>query len=177
MKRSSLNSHLLYVYANEVDRLKLIINYIKEGLAKNELCVLSIPESSKRIKARFKDAGVDFNEAINKGNLRIFHKNQIYQSMDTFTSAYMINNLKDFIKEAKHLGYSGLRTVGDMGWVKNSNDSLSEIQRYETAVNSIDGGIAFSGLCLYPLEMTDNAVFKSIASSHPEVMTCGQEAS
>jgi len=176
LDEANTHGHAAFLYETLEERLELLAQYFQEGLQKNELCVFVTPDSEVDAIASFKAIGFDPSEAIKKGALRVFSMKQTYLPDGHFAADYMLQNVNDFLEEAKQLGYSGLRTAGEMAWLYDHEDQITDAISYEDSVN----GLAtpddnFIGLCLYPMAHDSfNKVLGSVLQTHPSFIYDGQ---
>jgi hypothetical protein len=144
--------HIFFIYSSPEERLKVLGEYIKQGLIKNELCILVTSEVPKVIIKKIKSTGIDLDSAYFKKSLKIYDMQETYFNSGKFIADYMLNNINEFLKDAKNHGFNGLRTAGEMGWLIQHPKSAIETVSYEKKVNNIvtDNNSPLVGLCLYP---------------------------
>ncbi|MBW3568996.1 MEDS domain-containing protein, partial [Candidatus Parcubacteria bacterium] len=111
--KATTQGHTCFFYTDAVDRFGVLAQYFKQGLDKNELCIFVTAESQDDTIHYFMNAGLDVSKPVKDKALRIFEMNSTYISNGRFVTEYMLNNVSNFIDNAKEKGYSGLRTAGE----------------------------------------------------------------
>ncbi len=165
---SYTNGHVAFFYATLAERTKLLAQYLKEGLAANELCVLSTPGSPGQTVDALHMAGLDAKDAYDRGDLRIVGMYQTYMPDGDFMPDTMLENVVGFIEDSAAKGYTGLRAAGEMRWINVYPDLQHQASLYETNVNGMCGiHRDFLGLCMYPLLDESIPILQSALRTHP----------
>jgi len=168
LDKVTTGGHVCFFYESAEERLQLLANYFQEGLAEHELCVFVTPERPAEVIKKFKAFDLDITQAIKDGDLRIFKMDATYVPDGRFAADYMLQNVRNFIEDAKNQGYRGLRTAGEMTWLQQHLDQLQEAMKYEGAVNTLTvDSPKFTGLCLYPVKDSSTQVFIGAMHTHP----------
>jgi hypothetical protein len=169
-----VHGHVLFVYEGREERLKIVAEYFRDGLAKGELCIFVTLDPPRKVVSDFQSVGVDVKEAVERGKLRVFEMVQTYLPHGQFVANHMLSNVADFIHDAKAKGFTGLRTAGEMAWVYDHHESLTDATEYEYDVNGLsDDNPEFVGLCLYPLREGSGEVLDSALKTHPSFIYDG----
>jgi hypothetical protein len=173
--RANTNGHAAFLYNTSQERLELLAQYFQEGLAKHELCVFVTADTSDVATDKFVKLGLDVRESLQSGALRIFEMNSTYLPDGTFAANYMLANVASYIDEAKSLGYTGLRTAGEMSWIYTNPEFTDEAKHYEKRVNELGKQHPeFIGLCLYPVQDHFAKVLHDVSDTHPSLICDGQ---
>ncbi len=53
----STQGHAFFMYGSDDERLKLLADYFREGVEKNELCIFVTPEMPSQVIKQFKTVG------------------------------------------------------------------------------------------------------------------------
>ena len=168
---TDMHGHISVLYDSPKQCMRLLAEYFKEGLAKNELCVFVWPAPKKQVIEELRVAGLDADEAVMSGDLRIFDMNSTYLPDGRFVADFMLDNVRNFIKDAREMGYKGLRTAGEMSWVYSHPDMIEEATAYEHDVNGLrDQNPGFTGLCLYPMRSHTTSTLKTALCTHPSFL-------
>lgn len=173
--KQTTQGHAFFLYSSTEERLSLIAEYFQQGLANNELCIFVTPETPRQAIESFARVGLDVGEAVAQGSLRIFEMNETYLPDGHFVSDYMLNNVSNFMEDAKAQGYSGLRTAGEMSWLDAHPEAMKEAVTYEAGVNGLnEPKPAFTGLCLYPIRDGFDETFQGAMRTHPSFIYNGE---
>lgn len=170
----STAGHLCLFYKDGPERSEIVAEYIRQGLANNELCIFATSQTIDQTVSDFADYGIDIKPAVKNGSLLIFEMLATYLSDGKFISNYMLRNVHTFIQDAKNQGFSGLRTAGEMSWLSQYDEYTDEAITYEHEVNSLkQPDFNFIGLCLYHTEGITDTVAQGALDSHPTLLFNG----
>jgi hypothetical protein len=158
------HGHAAFLYETPEERLRTLAIYFLDGIANNELCVFVTSDTPKDAVKKFKAYGADFREM-----------QPTYLPDGKFAADYMLGNVKSFQTEATQLGYSGLRTAGEMSWLYDHHEAHDEAVAYEQLVNEPPlAHDKFIGLCLYPVQENFSRVLHDVARTHPSLIYNGE---
>jgi hypothetical protein len=168
--------HAAFFYETPEERLSTLAMYFLEGIADNELCVFVTADKPSDAVKKFKKYGADFRFVVKDGSLRILEMDSTYLPGGTFAADYALSNLKSYQQEAAKLGYSGLRTAGEMSWLYDHHDAAhTEAAAYEQRINKPPvANSKFIGLCLYPVQEHFTRVLRDVARTHPSLIYGGK---
>jgi hypothetical protein len=108
-------------------------------------------------------------------SLRIFEMYQTYLQNGKFVSDFMTQNIMTFLEEAKKLGFKGLRTAGEMSWLNEHLEAITEANRYEIDVSRLcESNQNIISLCLYPVDRISGSVLQDVMHSHPSYVHNGR---
>jgi hypothetical protein len=166
--KSYTHGHVAFFYSSLEERIKQLVEYFSAGLAQNELCLYATPGSVEQAIGELTKAGLNASAAVDKGIMRIFEMNATYMPDGVFASNYMLANVAQFIEDAKRMGYSGLRTAGEMRWINSHPEYANDAAHYENDVNGLCAEHHdFLGLCLYPITPDFDIILQKALRSHP----------
>ncbi|MDB5164508.1 MAG: hypothetical protein JWL89_134 [Candidatus Saccharibacteria bacterium] len=149
--QSSGQSHVSLFYDSSEQRLRFLANYIQVGLACGELCILVTSRTQAAAEARLLSMGLDIQQALRRGDVRIFNAREAYLTNSLFVVEYMRANVENLLSDAKAQGYRGIRTVGELSWLAG-RETVSDNE-------------PLLGLCLYPI---DDASLTDIKNTVPD---------
>lgn len=174
-KKIDANGHVAVFYDTPSDRWKILAEYFRIGLERNELCVFVTQTSLSDAIENFSNRGTDVGVAVEQGDMRIFNMLDTYLPHGRFVSDYMLKNVSNFIKDAKSQGYNGLRTAGEMSWLFGRPGLHTEAAVYENDVNQLtDTNQEFTGLCLYAALKDSEPIIKNAIRTHPAFIYDGE---
>jgi hypothetical protein len=173
--RSNTHGHAAFLYNTSEERFEVLAKYFKEGLKNGELCVFVTADKPDDAADKLLEEGLDVREPIQTGQLRIFEMNDTYLPDGRFAANYMLSNVSNYIKEAKSLGYKGLRTAGEMSWIYEHPEFIEASHDYEDRVNDLgEQNPNFIGLCLYPIQDHFAKVLHDVSDTHPSFIYHGE---
>ena len=168
------HGHILLVYEDHDERLRLLAEYFGEGLANNELCVLVTPGPLDRVINDLRSAGLDAQQAANDDRLRIFEMTDTYLPHGKFIANYMLQNVTDYIAEARNKGFSGVRTAGEMSWLYGLPEFFEAADQYERMVTELgSNNPQLTGLCLYPVRQGSGRILDDALHTHQSIIYDG----
>jgi hypothetical protein len=161
-----IRGHVVFLYESPADRMELVCKYMQEGLELNELCIYVTPCCEKQVTKNFKSVGFNPAKFIKKGSLKIFEMEETYLPDGDFVAKYMMENLINYLDAAESMGYSGLRTAGEMGWFTSYPQYLEDTAENAQVVDSWSSETDNStGLYLYPVQNNFKQQFRSLIDS------------
>jgi len=114
---------------------------------------------------------IDYEGAINRGQLSILNRNDVYSKDGKFEPKKMIAFLKELALEAVKDGYNALAITGELSWVLEYNDGFSRIMDYEYYLNDeIFGSYPVTAVCRYNINKFSSNMIKNIIEVHPIVI-------
>lgn len=170
IRRLPLQAHICSFYESQSQRLDLIAAYYKVGLERRERCIFVTDQEPAQLNEELKKRGLDISGAVKKNDFKIFPINPTYLADGTFYSENMLANLRDFVKQAMQLDYSGVRGGGDMHWVARKVPGLHQVGEYESKINRFIRSSKFTGLCLFPSKLKDEPIIKDIIQTHQHLV-------
>jgi hypothetical protein len=164
--------HISLMYKNRNKPIKNMAIFFKKGLEKNEKCVYIADDNSiNDIEDEFRKAGIDTDKEMASGRLLIIN------GKDTFLSE---KNIFDYKKSLKVLekelrlivedGFNGLRSAGEMTWLLNHEDNLTQLFDYEIDVNSVIENYNVKLICMYNISKFPLKVLLHAIYSHPAII-------
>ncbi|MFB3894338.1 MAG: MEDS domain-containing protein [Phycisphaerae bacterium] len=143
-------AHILKLYRTPTDLLRVVVPYLKAGLAHNECC-LWVTDSVPVMKAELALAAAvrDFHRRWRHGQIDIMDSLAWYLAGPQLDPARVLAAYRRRLKTALASGFDGLRLVADMSWV--DGDNWDKVLEYETAGNRLIGRYRIIALCCYPV--------------------------
>lgn len=172
------NGHAAIFYDNPQELWRVLAEYFHTGFEENELGILVTHYTPDQVIEGFKSAGLNVINQISKGDLRLFNMKETYLPDGRFVSEFMSENVLSFIEDARKQGYSGLRTAGEMSWLKEHPEFSDEAHIYEHDVNKLTAdNQTFTGLCLYAVDDDSPAPMidvEKVLETHPTYFYRGE---
>ena len=166
-------------YCTHVKSMELLdpnlICYLIEGLNKNEnVHCYSDRFDSKNILTLLnwtKNQKAQILKALKCGQFQIFSAEKVYLDNGFFNLKDRLQDAEVAIADSLKKGYTGLRIVGEMQWIKKAqNENISElVVEYESLCNSFFDSGNLTCFCVYCDEfLPPDICFKNLLS-HPQV--------
>ncbi len=150
-KNVEWGAHIVFLYENESDLLKIFPPFFAAGLKNNELCIVVYPNLSLKQKLEESLAKlIDLKHFINEKKITFIYYKDFYFKNNIFRKE-KVYNLID--KKVNHIGFEdidGLRTAGDMSWVKDK--LFKKVLVYERGITEKYNKLHVIFMCAYPVK-------------------------
>lgn len=165
----SKGDHILFLYDDEKIHRKVIVDYIKDGLSKNEqIFYIYDTHSEKGVKEILKEAGLSI--FLEKKQIVLLETYSTYLEENSFDKERMLKVLEDTTRKAIENGYSGLRITGETGWLKKHVTEFREFAEYEEKANMFFDRNPAIALCQYRRSDYSPDFMMDILKSHPYIL-------
>lgn len=168
--------HICLIYDTPAEQLAVAVDYIADGLRKNERCLYSaatadgLEEFSRALTA----AGIDARAAAREGRLLLLTKDDAHLQPGYFDAEAMLHLLSARVEEALNDGYTGLRTCGDMSWLLDEAPGSEQVIDYEALLNAFFRSVRATGMCQYDASRIPAGPLHHALATHPSVVVYGQ---
>ncbi|MCJ7632039.1 MEDS domain-containing protein [Candidatus Bathyarchaeota archaeon] len=163
--------HLCSFYENKEEQFQVVVPFIVDGLVKNEKCLYIADENTvSEIKSGLIIHGIDVDERIRTGQLKIITAKQSYLKSSRFVLDEMISLLESFLDDAQKEGYAASRVAGELTWLLRDLDSLDEFFEYENRLNGFFKDKPVKLLCQYDSSKFFGNVIVRALKTHPRVL-------
>ena len=163
-------SHLAHFFGSADELRDVLVPYFKAGLENNERClwVVREPLSVQEARSALRLEVPDLDERESVGQIEIADAGQWYSSNDKIDPSALVDGLLRLEREALSLGYSGLRTNGNCGWV--SEAQWDDFLDYEALVHESARGRRMICMCSYSVDqMHGGAQFDVMERHHMSI--------
>lgn len=127
-----LGDHVAFFFKTNEERLAFVTPYIARGLRNQERCVYVAHENKPAdVREHFKGAGIDVDAAHASGALSIVTTHDSYLRHGVFEPERMIEDFDRDVRLALQMGFSGLRTTGEMTWALDLPSAFTKLCQYE----------------------------------------------
>lgn len=110
---------------------------------------LNSPDMVGAVNTALRNAGIDVPAEIRRGNI-VLASDQTHLSKGHFDAARMLDMLGEHVTSATYDGHPSIWIVGDMSWEFGDHTNLTELLKYERALEErFQTYPALSGLCQY----------------------------
>ncbi|WP_410509126.1 PAS domain S-box protein [Methanosarcina hadiensis] len=132
--------------------IEIVVPYFKAGLENSEFCmwITSEPLDIEEAKMSLKKAVPDIDVYLEKGQIEIIPETDFYLVNGAFDSFKALNTGVEKLNHAIDNGYCGLRTGGNLSWLKKADwDNFTD---YEEKIDSAIGTFKIISMCAYSLD-------------------------
>jgi hypothetical protein len=169
-----LGDHAALFYRTRAEQLEIVIPFMAIGLQRNERCLYIAEDNTPfEIYQKLQDFGVDVPEARHKGALHVVTKHETYLRHGIFQPDKMIGDLCHAVDEAVDLGFTGLRSAGELSWALDLPSALAQMVTYEEALEEHFYS-KFTALCQYDESRFPAQIVERMKRLHPVVVSGGE---
>lgn len=167
--------HICAVYKTPEEQLADAVDYVADGLSRNERCLYAAdePESLDLFCDALARAGVDARAAERDGRLLLLTKETAHLRGGRFDSESMLHMLSEAVEDALNDGYRGLRTCGDMSWLLDGAPGSEQVVEYEALLNQFFASVRAMGMCQYDVARVPEGLLDHALDTHSSVVVSG----
>jgi PAS domain S-box-containing protein len=145
-------SHICQFFRTHEDLRDTLVPYFKAGLENDERCLLVAmdPFGTDDARSALRSAVPDFDRREKAKQIEIHDVRAWYDSTSVINGADIVAGLLRSEEQARSDGYAGLRTNGNIGWVRRHQ--WAGLQDYETQVTRALKGRRMISMCSYCLD-------------------------
>jgi hypothetical protein len=166
--------HVCTLFSSPEEQLSAAIEYIQQGLARQERCLYVCGEQTPaQFRAELAKAGIDVAKEEARGALILLTKESGHLKGGSFSPSRMISMLKTAVEDALEDGFQGLCAAGDMTWLLDEAPGSEQIAEYEALLNHFYRNNRALGLCQYNRRCLPAAILDHGIATHPTVRIAG----
>ncbi|HEX3582655.1 MAG TPA: MEDS domain-containing protein [Thermoanaerobaculia bacterium] len=163
--------HYCGIYRTDEDQRRLTIDFVRDGVARNEkmFYIVNI-QSAEQLCATMRQAGIDVDSLVEKGQLVIVTAKDAYLREGCFDPEKMIQLLREEVRKAEEEGYTALRATGEMTWALAGEPGSERLIEYESLLNHFFPDSKCYAVCQYDRRRFDAEMLLDILHTHPKVL-------
>jgi hypothetical protein len=166
--------HVCTLFSSPEEQLSAAIDYIKQGLQRDERCLYVCGEQTPHeFRRALEQAGIDVPYEEKRGALILLTKETGHLKGGTFSASRMISMLRQAVEDALTAGFAGLCAAGDMTWLLDEAPGSEEIAEYEALLNHFYKSNRALGLCQYNRRRLPEAILDHGIATHPVIRIDG----
>ncbi len=129
------------------------------------------PRVREQIFQRVRDEGIDPQDAVNRGLLRVVAARDSYLRQGVFSADFMIAFMRLIMVRLAADGFRKHLVTGEMDWFFTSTPGVEEIHAYERRLNKLlDEYPEVTIVCQYDITRFDGEGVLQACASHPIVL-------
>ena len=166
--------HVCAFFDSRDERYELLTPFYREGIEQGER-VINIVDRDEEAEhlSRLRGSGIDVNDAIEKGRLRVFASEDTYTLGGRFAAGRMYDTLQSALAEAQRAGHRA-RGAGVMEWSARGYPGTEELMEYEARVNVLVPIYGCTLLCVYDLNRMSGRLAMDVLRTHSMVIDRGE---
>ena len=148
-----------------------VVPFIKEGLERNERCsYIAIEHTVAEAASLLTSAGIDVQRERARGALDFSTSREAYLPSGHFEPDERLTRLGEYVRQAIASGFSGLRSIGEMGWIDCEAPGCERAAEYEARLNDLIPHLPVTGMCQYNRGQISPAILSDALRTHPVVV-------
>jgi len=153
---------------------RVLRSFIREGFDRGEKAVHVVgPEQRHDHVARLREAGIDVEQAVARGQLDVLAWTDAYLRGDRFDQDAMLAFVEELLNAGGASGYRRTRLLGHMEWSLLDKPGVEDLLEYETRLNYLLPKYEDPVICSYDLSRFGARLAVDIMRTHPVVIVGG----
>lgn len=173
--RNGHGEHACLIYGDAVERLAVVIPFLREGLRRRERCLyLAGAAEIGEVRTALQAAAVDVAGEIARGAL-VFVSGRDCAVDEPLDARLMLEELRQSVLRAREQGFTALRFGVEMAWALEFGvlpDALIEAEMLANA--SVFPALPVTALCQYQRNRFPAALLRDALRGHPIVIVEGE---
>lgn len=161
----SVGRHFYQFYRGREDLFRVLIPFLRLGLANKEACLWIVSRSVGILQAvEAFQREYDLTHFIETGQLLILPAERWYLDRGRFSKRKVLERVKKFFEEKRRRGFLAFRSVGDLGWIETGD--WFEFQSYEEEIHEWFQTLRMTTICAYPIQNCSLTQTQDVISHH-----------
>ena len=171
--------HIILVYNSLESKHTVLFNYILNGIENDEAAIYVCSEEAPTdVKDAMKNFGINVEEQLLTGALKIMDYNEIYIQNGEFSIDNVMEKWNKFYEDALNSNFEGLRVTGEMQCFL-THQLVHELIEYEKALHTVLD-IPITAICAYnatDLQKIENSIniYSELVRAHKKVLYAGKD--
>ena len=166
--------HICALFNNRDEEHRVLRSFFTEGLDRGEKAVHVVgPEQRHHHVSRLREAGIDVEEAIARGQLDVLAWTDVYLRGDRFDQDAMLAFVEGLLSAGGTSGHRRTRLLGHMEWSLLDKPGVEDLLEYETRLNYLLPKYEDPVICSYDLSRFGARLAVDIMRTHPVVIVGG----
>jgi len=163
--------HICALFHSRDEEHRVLRSFITEGLDREEKAVHIVdPEQRYDHIERLREAGIDVERAMERGQLEVRPWQDAYLRGDHFDQDAMLALIEELLGAAGAAGYRPTRLLAHMEWALLDKPGVNDLLEYETRLNYVLPKYEDPVICSYDLSRFGAGVAVDILRTHPVVI-------
>lgn len=165
------HKHVCLFFRNPIEQWEAFRHYFLDHYRRGlPTTYLHHASSREDVIERVRSEGIDAEDAIKRGLLRIVASRDSYLRQGVFTADFMISFMRLIMVRLQADGFSGHLLTGEMDWFFSGIDGADQMHAYERRLNKLlDEYPDVTIVCQYDMSRFDGEGALQACSTHPIV--------
>ncbi len=170
------NTHMCYIFNDEVERREVIARYTNSGLSSDEFVgYFADLDDEDLVDEYLSSLGIHPPDTAHRDHVMFCPAHGVYCPDGHFTAIGMINRLKDLYGTCQTHHWVNLRVTGEMTWALSPHiTGADQLVEYESRLNLLMDTHPLTAICQYDANRFDGATLFNILQVHPMMVVRGQ---
>jgi hypothetical protein len=162
--------HICAFFDSRDEQYDILAPFYREGLDQGEQVINIVDRDCEGSHfAHLIRRGIDADEAIASGSLKVFAAEETYVVGGSFAAERMYDLLQGALASARRSGWR-VRATGVMDWSQRGYPGTGELLEYEARVNVLVPIYDCTLLCVYDMDRLDARTMMDVLATHPYVI-------
>lgn len=167
--RMVTGDHACLQFDSHDDRWAVRAAFTTAGLARGERVMIftdpstPVPEALVRLTGH----GVPAERLTGTGQLAVINRTPGYAPARGFEPGARADFWASGASDAQRRGFTGVRAVGDMTWVRRTGVKARELADYEAGLTPLFAELGLTGICEYDRQVFPARTLSAIRAAHP----------
>jgi chemotaxis family two-component system sensor kinase Cph1 len=168
-------AHFCGAYETPEQHVRLLAAFLKEGLARGELCICTTHDLTPAAMAEaLESEGLDVSDAVAQGRLRIAAASDFLLTDGRLDADTLLGRLDRAVEEAVAGGLSGLRFSGEMHALASASATSDDVMALELRLAELPRSKPVALLCHYNVDLFDGATMTRAHNLHSQSFFWGK---
>jgi hypothetical protein len=168
------NRHMCGFFRGQNEQYRVLLPFIKEGLARGEKAVHVVKKSRQPDHlTRLRAFGIDTESALSSGQLEVLDWEQTYLSGGRFEMRKMPRLIENLIAKSRADGFPQLRYVGNMEWSLENCPGVENVMEYESRLHPLLLKYPDPVICCYDISQYTAEFVVDMLRVHQAAIVCG----
>lgn len=141
--------HSCFAYGSADARRRMVTDYLREGLRRNEKLYFVAPDPEKRLRKDLALPDPEVRTLLQSGRLSLLPVEVAYLPNGEFDADTRLSTYVDLTRAAVREGFAGLRVAADATSVAVDPRAMERFASYELRAGVLAAQMPFAALCLY----------------------------
>lgn len=167
-------THLCLVFTDDSERVDSLLKFILAGMQNDErTACFSENITENEIRDFFKQNDISYDERKDKEAITFGKTNEVYFKDNTFEPDRMLGILEQFYEDAKKMGFTASRVIGEMSPLIQEVKGGERLLEYESRVTKLLEKCPLTAVCQYDANLFDGSTIMDVLKVHPKMVVNG----
>ncbi len=168
-------THICQIYTEDDERNNALLQFLLSGLVNKErTACFSEKAKQGNLRQFFSDHGLSYDKLTSQKAFALSGTSEAYFENNTFDPDRMLEVLAGYHKEARQLGFTEARVIGEMVPEVQSIEGGDRLLEYEARVSLLLEDHPVTAVCQYDAHAFDGSTIMDVIKMHPMMLVRGE---